>query len=67
MGWFILTHIFSTLLAFIGLGCNSTADKDLEILILRHQLNIVACKLRKPIKPTCIEKLILAVGFNKLK
>ena len=67
MGWFILTHFFSNLLAFLSLGHKSTADKDLEILILRHQLNILARKQPKPIKPTRTEKLILAVLVNKLK
>ena len=66
MGWIILTHLFSTLLACIGLGRNSTTDKDLEILILRHQLKILARKQQNPIKPTCTEKLILAVLVYKL-
>ncbi len=67
MGWFILAHIFSTLLALIGLGHRSETDKDLEILILHHQLNILARKQQKPIKPTRTEKLILAVLVHKLK
>ena len=67
MGWFILAHFFSTILAFSGLGRGSAADKDLEILILRHQLNIVARKQQKSIKPTRPEKLILAVLVHKLK
>jgi transposase InsO family protein len=67
MGWFILAHIFSTFLAFIGLGRISESDQDLEILILRHQLNIVARKQQKPIKPTRTEKLILAVLVHRLK
>jgi hypothetical protein len=36
MGWFILAHLFSTLLAFISLGRRPENDKNLEILILRH-------------------------------
>jgi hypothetical protein len=67
MGWFILTHLFSTLLAFISLGCRSENDKDLEILILCHQLNIVAHKQNKPLQSTRAEKLVLAVLVNKLK
>ena len=67
MGWFILAHLFAAFLGLIGIGRRSTADKDLEILILRHQLNIVARKQHKPIKPTRTEKLILAVLVHKLK
>ncbi len=67
MGWFILAHLFAALLGFIGLGRRPENDKDLEILILRHQLNIVARKQNKPLKPNRTEKLILAVLVHKLK
>ena len=59
MGWFILAHLYAALLGFIGLGRRAELDKDLEILILRHQLNTVARKQRKLIKPSRSEKLIL--------
>ena len=67
MGWFILTHIFSTLLSFVGLGRLSEQDKDLEILLLRHQLSILQRKLDTPVKPSRVEKLTLAVVAKKLK
>jgi len=67
MGWFLLAYFFSTMLAFSGFGRGSEADKDLEILILRHQLNIVARKQQKLIRPTRTEKLILAVLVDHLK
>ena len=50
MGWFILAQLFAALLGLIGLGRRPENDKDLEILILRHQLNIVARKQNKPPK-----------------
>ena len=67
MGWFSLAHLFAAILGLIGLGRRPENDKDLEIPILRHQLNIVARKQNKPLKPTRTEKLILAVLVNKLK
>jgi hypothetical protein len=67
MGWFILAQFFAALVRLIGLGRRSTTEKDLEIMILRHQLNIVARKQRKPIKPSRVDKLILAVLVHKLK
>ena len=67
MGWFFLVHLFAALLGLIGLGRRSTADKDLEIMTLRHQLNIVARKHNKPLKPNRTEKLISAVLVHKLK
>ncbi len=67
MIWFIITHIFSTLLEFIGIGHLSEREKDLEILILRHQLDILERKQKTPIKPNKAEKMTLAVLTNKLK
>ncbi len=67
MGWFILAQLFAALLGFSGLGRRPENDKDLEILILRHQLNSVARKQNQPLKPNRTEKLILAVLVDKLK
>ncbi len=67
MAWFIITHIFSTLLELIGTSRLSEREKDLEILILRHQLDILERKQKTPIKPNQAEKMTLAVLTNKLK
>jgi hypothetical protein len=67
MAWFILSQIFSTLLTLIRLGFTADKDKDLEILILRQQLNILQRQMGKPIKPNRAEKLTLAVLSANLK
>ena len=67
MGWFILAHIFSTMLMFMRLGRLSEQEKDLEILLLRHQLSILERKCNKPARLTRAEKLTLAVLANRLK
>ena len=67
MGWFILKHIFSTLLAMVNVKRLSDQEKDLEILVLRQQLSILQRKLNHPIKPSKIEKLTLAVLTTKFK
>ena len=41
---FLIGHIFSTLIALIRVSRLSENDKDLEIVILRHQLDIMARK-----------------------
>lgn len=61
MFWFIIAQIVSTLLEWIRIGRLSDQEKDLEILILRHQLDILERKHKKPIRPTRVEKLTLAV------
>ena len=67
MGWFILGHIFSTILAIITIRRSSSQEKDLEILILRQQLSILQRKLNSPIKPNRVEKITLAVLTAALK
>ncbi len=39
MVWFIITHIFSTILSLIQVSRLSDKDKDMEIIILRHQFD----------------------------
>ena len=67
MIWFIITHIISTLLEWIRIGRLSDQEKDLEILILRHQLDILERKHKKPLRPTRVEKLTLAILTYKFK
>ena len=67
MGWFILTQLISTLIEIVRLGRLSDNEKDLEILILRHQLVILERKQKQRIMPNRAEKLFLAVLTARLK
>ena len=51
MFWFFIGHIFSVLLSLIRVSRLSENDKDLEIIILRHQLDVMVRKQKKPIRP----------------
>lgn len=67
MGWFILVHVFTTLMSLVSMGRLSEKEKDLEILVLRQQLAILQRKCHKPVKPNRAEKLTLAILAAKLK
>jgi hypothetical protein len=67
MGWFILAQFVSTLIAMVRLGRLSDSEKDLEILVLRHQLDILERKQKRKITPNRAEKLFLAVLTARLK
>ena len=67
MIWSALAHLFTVLLALIASRRRSDQDKDLEILILQHQLNLLARKQKKLIQATRAEKLTLAVLVAMLK
>ena len=51
----------------MSIGRLSQQEKDLEILLLRHQLAILERKLDKPVKPNRAEKLTLAVLTARLR
>ena len=57
MVWSALAHLFTLLLALMSSRRRSAQEKALEILILQHQLNILARKQKTPIKATRAEKL----------
>lgn len=44
MIWFFIGLIFSILLTLIRIGRLSENEKDLEIIILRHQLDVMVRK-----------------------
>jgi putative transposase len=51
----------------VKLGRLSEQEKNLEILLLRHQLAIVERTLDKPLRPSRGEKLILTILATKWK
>ena len=67
MGCFILSYLFSTLISLVSIGRLSEQEKDLAILLLRHQLSILERKLDKPVKPNRAQKLTLAVLTARLR
>ena len=67
MGWFVLFYLFSTLISLVSICRLSQQEKDLEILLLRHQLAILERKFDKPVKPNRAEKLTLAVLTARLR
>ena len=67
MVWFIITHIISTILSMIQVSRLSDKDKDMEVIILRHQLAVMTRLHAKPVKPNRAEKLTLAMLTKKLR
>jgi len=67
MAWFILHHIFSTILSIINITRLSNQEKDLEILILRQQFSILQRKHNSPISSHPVEQITLALLTARLK
>ena len=54
-------RVFSTVLECLWLGRTTDREKDLEILLLRRQLDIVDRRRDKPLRVSRAEKLTLAM------
>jgi len=60
-------HLFATWLDCLWLGRHSDQEKDLQILLLRHQLAIAERKLKQSVRVSRAEKLTLAVLAVRLR
>ena len=67
MLWSFIGNFFSVLLSLVRVSRLSEKDKDLEIIILRHQLDVMARKQKQPIRPNRAEKATLALLTGQLK
>ncbi len=67
MMWYVIMQILSTALECIWLWHKTDREKDLEILLLRRQLEIVDRARDQPWRVSRAEKLTLAVLAAKLK
>lgn len=67
MRWFIFAHCFSLLLQAVLLRHQSDPVKDLQILALRLQLDIVQRKLDKLLRVSRAEELCLVLLTVHLK
>lgn len=67
MLWFCVWQLVSTVIELARLGQRSDSDKELEILLLRHQLAIYERKHDRAPHLSRGEKLILVVLATKFK
>jgi len=67
MPWFIIAHCFSLLLELVILRHQPDQAKDLQILLLRRQLEIIQRKLDKLLRISHAEKFSLALLTVRLK
>ena len=67
MGWYILANIFKIFLTLFHLGLRTDREKDLEIIILRHQLNILERKHNQIVRSDRADRMILGIFADRLK
>ncbi len=66
MVWFVLLHLVGFVVDLLTATRRTDRDKDLEILLLRHQLQVLQRQRPQPLRLTRWEKLTLAVLTAKL-
>ena len=65
MCWFVLTHLVAFLVDLVSVRRRPDRDKDLQILLLQHQVRLLQRQRPQP-RLTRWEKLTLAVLTSKL-
>src|SRR3712207_2689591 len=66
MVWFVLLHLLAFVVELLTATHRADQDKDVEILLLRHQLLLVQRERPQPLRLSRWEKLTLAVLAAKL-
>ena len=66
MVWFVLMHLIDFLVDLLTATRRTEHDKDLQILVLQHQLRLLHRERPQPRRLTRWEKLTLAVLTAKL-
>jgi len=67
MGWYILVNIFKIFLTLLHLNFRNDREKGMEILVLRHQLNILERKQNRIVRPDHTDRLILGILADRFK
>ena len=65
--WYVLAQLWSAIVGLLHIARLSTDDKDLEIMILRHQLDVLQRKHNQVVRPSREQPLTLAVLAAALK
>jgi hypothetical protein len=67
MIWSLLAQGVMLVLDLLRLRYSAKQDKDLEVLVLRQQIRILERRVGKPVRPSRVEKLLLALTTVHIK
>ena len=67
MLWCLIAQIVTVILDVLSLRLVTDPDKDLELLVLRQQIRVLERRVGKPVRPSRVEKLLLALTAMQLK
>src|SRR5579859_2978537 len=67
MLWSLVAQLVKVILDALSLHLLTDPDKDLELLVLRQQTRILERRVGKPVRPSRVEKLLLALTALQVK
>jgi hypothetical protein len=67
MIWSFITQLITLVLDLLTLSFAADKTKDLELLVLRQQIRILERRLGKRVRPSRVEKMLLAVTAVRIK
>ncbi len=67
MFWFLIGRIVTVLFDVLCVRFTKDSEKDLELLVLRQQIRILERRVGKPVRPSRVEKLLLALTAMQIK
>jgi len=67
MLWFMIGQVIQVVMDVLSLHLIADRDKDLEVLVLRQQIRILERRVGKQVRPSRIEKLLLALSALQIK
>jgi hypothetical protein len=67
MLWAFVTQMITVVLDLLTLSFAADKSKDLELLVLRQQIRILERRLGKRVRPSRVEKMLLAVTALRMK
>src|SRR5579864_6384666 len=67
MIWSLIAQVITLVIDLLTLHYSANNDKDLELLVLRQQIRILERRVGKPVRPSRVEKLMLAFTAVHIK
>jgi transposase InsO family protein len=67
MIWSLIAQGVTLILDLLTLRYSANKDKALEVLVLRQQIRILERRVGKPVRPSRVEKLLLALTAFRIK
>ncbi len=67
MLWSLIAQVVQVVLDVLSLRLVTDPNKDLELLVLRQQIRVLERRIGKPVRPSGVEKLMLALTALQIR